>query len=464
MIKSFTFILLQLFCFWGFAQTINGNLSQLSNQEIKLEGFNGINTYPITQTTIDDKGNFKLQYAKSDIGVGYLISAENKPLFVILSGEDVELKGEALSYVENIKILKGQENIWFYQYAKENPKREQALSAWLFLEKMYAQDSLFSHQKNTMKTIVNERKRIKVEDATFLKELPKDTYVSWFLPTRKLVSNVSLVAQYHTEEIPETIAAFRAMDYASPRLYKSGLFTDAIESHFWLLENSGKSLDSVYVEMKLSIDAMMKHLVKDEQKLNEVTDYLFALLERQSLFEAAEYLALKALNEENCTLDTDLTTKLESYRTMKKGNTAPDILFSEATIAPAYQARSLPKKLSDLKNKYTLVVFGSSWCPKCTEEIPEIVQLYSKWKAQGVEVVFISLDDDKEAFKSFTANFPFLSTSDFKKWEGKTVKDYYVFSTPTMYLLDSKREIILRPNSVKQMDSWIDFYLIQNNK
>ena len=42
--------------------------------------------------------------------------------------------------------------------------------------------------------------------------------------------------------------------------------------------------------------------------------------------------------------------------------------------------------------------------------------------------------------------------------------DYYVFGTPTMYLLDNKREIILRPNSVNQMDAWVDLYLIEGNK
>jgi hypothetical protein len=33
-----------------------------------------------------------------------------------------------------------------------------------------------------------------------------------------------------------------------------------------------------------------------------------------------------------------------------------------------------------------------------------------------------------------------------------------------MYLLDKKREIILRPNSVKQVDAWVDWVLVQGNK
>ena len=452
------------FCLGLFSQTITGNLSLLTNQSINLEGFNGLKSYPISNAIIDEKGNFELVYSKADYGVGYLLSSDKKPLFVLLSGENIEIAGAALSYIESIKITKGKENQWFEQYSKEHPKRDQALSAWIYLEKMYNSDSLFTVQQTPQKSIAQEKKRIKAEDSTFLAELPKDSYVSWFLPMRKLVSSASTIAQYRPEEIPATISAFREIDYTDNRLYKSGLFKDAVENHFWLLENSGRSLDSVFIEMKVSIDAMMGNLIKEEKILNEVTDFLFDLLERHSLFQASEYLALKVLNEVSCTIDNDLAKQLETYRAMKKGNTAPEILFEGDNSAPGYAANSIPKKLSDIKSSYTVVVFGASWCPKCTEELPKIVNLYQKWKAQGVDVVFVSLDEDKIAYKDFVKNFPFISTCDYQKWNSKIVKDYYVFGTPTMYLLDNNREILLRPNSVNQMDAWVDWYLIEGNK
>lgn len=461
--KLVTFLCLCSIPTWGITQTISGNLSLLPNQPIKLEGFNGLKNYPISSTTVDAKGNFKLNFSKADFGVGYLLSADEKPLFVILSGEDIELVGEALSYVETLKVTKGQENQWFEQYAKEHPKREQALSAWIYLEKIYTQDSLFAVQEKPNQAIQTEKQRIVNEDADFLSALPKDSYVSWFLPARKLVSSVSVVAQYRTDEMPATIAAFRNMDYTDRRLYKSGLFKDAIESHFWLLENSGKSLDSVFIEMQHSIDAMLEKLVIDEAKLNEVTDYLFDLLERHSLHQASEYLALKVLNEVSCTIDSDLAKQLETYRAMKKGNQAPDIIFKGDIILPGYNSTNFPEKLSAIKSNYTVIVFGASWCPKCTEELPEMAQLYTKWKVNGVEVVFVSLDEDKDAYHNFAKDFPFISVCDFKKWDSPIVNNYYVFGTPTMFLVDDQREILLRPNSVKQMDAWVDWYLVEGN-
>lgn len=84
-----------------------------------------------------------------------------------------------------------------------------------------------------------------------------------------------------------------------------------------------------------------------------------------------------------------------------------------------------------------------------------------KWNKYNVEVVFVSLDTDQETFNNFAEGFPFISTCDYQKWESPVVQSYHVFVTPTIYLLDDKREILLRPNSVKQLDSWVDWFLVQ---
>ena len=248
--KLIYFTVLSFLIYFGelSAQTISGNFFKITNQKIKLEGFDGFKTNNISEFTTDEKGVFKLKFTQSNYGVGYLICSDNKPLFVILSGEDIEIKGESLSYPETIKINKGKENQFFDQFSKEYPRKEQAMIAWGFLKKIYSSDSLFSNQKLPLKAIQDEKLRIKNEDVAFLETLPKDSYVKWFLPNRKLVSSVSTIAQYRPEEIPETIEALRKLDYTDLRLYKSGLFKDAIENHFWVIENSGKSLDNVLEE------------------------------------------------------------------------------------------------------------------------------------------------------------------------------------------------------------------------
>jgi hypothetical protein len=81
---------------------------------------------------------------------------------------------------------------------------------------------------------------------------------------------------------------------------------------------------------------LVENLLPDEQKLNEITEYLFKFLEKRSLFNASEYLAIKLLNEKSCTINNDFAAQLESYRAMKKGNIAPDFDFKKDIFAPGY--------------------------------------------------------------------------------------------------------------------------------
>ena len=435
-----------------FSQNISGILPQLASQEIRLNGFIGLKDETIGTSVIDSLGNFQLTYSKNDFGVGYLISTDNKPFIVILNGEDIVLKGNALIDVESIKILKGKENQAFDRYAKEHPKREQALSAWNYLLKMYSNDSLFSVHKNVNNSITNEKKRLQSEDEKFIASLPQESYIRWFLPIRRLVSDAPLIAQYRPEALTSSIRSFRNIDYTDHRLYRSGLFKESIENHFLLIENSGKPLDSVFVEMNRSIDLMIASLMKDPKKLNEATDFLFDFLEKRSLFQSSEYLALKLLNEKGCSLENKLTNQLEIYRAMKKGNFAKEIEFK----SNYKNSKLLPfSKLTDIKSSYYLIVFGASWCPKCNEELPALSKKYAEWKKKGVEVIFIALEEDKKSYEDFTKSFDFPSYTDLFKWESPIVKDYYVFGTPTMFLLNQDRKIILRPNSVNHADAWI---------
>lgn len=445
--------------------TVTGKFTALSGQMVKLTGFEGFNTRVIDSVKVSEQGYFTLSFGRNDYGMGCLAAGDNKPFFVILApGENVSLEGETLALPETVVVKSGKQNQLFEKYAKEHPGREQTLSAWLYLKKIYGADPLFASRKIPKRAIEKEIRRIKSEDKDFLAKLPRESFVSWYLPVRKLISSVPVVAQYRTEDIPESIEAFRAMDYTGERLWKSGLLKDAIESHFWLIENSGRSLDSVYTEMKISINRLLENLKADEKKFSVITGHLFNYLEKRSLFEASEYLALKVLNETHCTIDNTLASQLESYRAMKKGNIAPDFNFSNDIIAPGYEITKQPKKLSDIKSNYIVVVFGASWCPQCPQELSTISAYYKKWHEQSVEVVFVSLDEDEKIFKNFTVFFPFISICDYQKWESPIVKKYHVFATPTFYLLDSNRKILLRPNSVSQLNSWIDWYLVQGNK
>ena len=456
--KSILLLLLWIVCSEVQAQTLSGVFPPMAGQLLTLEGTRGFDTYSIGSAKADEKGQFSLSYSPQDYGIAFLSGEDKKPFVVILEKKGVSLAGLILSEANSIRILEGQENRWFEQYTQEQGKREQALSAWAYLQNLYQNDSFFAMQKVPNQDIGKELIRIQEEEEQFIATLPSESFVRWFLPIRKLVSSVGAVAQYRTSELPQTITAFRTMDYADPRFQKSGLYRDLFESQFWLLENSGGTLDEVYEKMEGSLDAILSSVGKNAPLYNEVSAYLLELLQRRSLINAAEYLALTVLEQDEVVLQPRLARQLEAYRAMKVGVTVPDIQFTGDILLQG-KPISYPSRLSEVTAPYRLVIFGASWCPACSEAMAELIPLYEKWTKLGVEAIFVSLDTDPTAFQAYSEGLPFIAFSDYKKWDTQGVSDYYVSSSPSFFLIDSSGQLLLRPQSVKQIDAWVDWKL-----
>lgn len=74
----------------------------------------------------------------------------------------------------------------------------------------------------------------------------------------------------------------------------------------------------------------------------------------------------------------------------------------------------------DLKSDYVLLVFWASWCPHCVQEIPRLKMVLEQLKDKKIAVVFISLDEEESAWKSFIYQQKldnYIHLCDFKKWK-----------------------------------------------
>jgi peroxiredoxin len=125
--------------------------------------------------------------------------------------------------------------------------------------------------------------------------------------------------------------------------------------------------------------------------------------------------------------------------------------FLSAMGAPAPEvALPSPKgdtiRLSSLKGKYVLLDFWASWCPPCRAENPNLVDVYSRYKGKGFEILQVSLDKTKEkwvqAIRDDKLNW--LHVSDLQYWQSAAAKTYNVESIPTCFLIDKEGIIIAR--------------------
>lgn len=442
--KKFILLLIILFAQQSPAQ-IKGNLKYHANQKIALRGFDFYDSFLLSETHIDQDGNFEIDYPKDYRGMAILTTSDNSKLILVLDSTTTELKGTHLKVTDSILFLKGKQNQEFIQIANTNLIHDRAYIGWHYLKKVYALDPL-KHNKEILSSIHKEIDRIELENTKMLLNLPKESYLYWYAPLRKLISDMPQTVQNYPERIPDHIAQFRSIDFTSPNFKTSGIFKELIEGHYLLLENMGQSLDSISVQMNASTDYLLNIVKQQDHLFQKVVESLFALFEKRSLFQASSHLSQQIINNKDygSKIHKKLQNALQKYVTLKVGNTAPDIRLSPDV------------NLSDIKQN-TLLVFGASTCPECKKEAIELLQFHDKWVDQNtpLEVVYISLDTDKDVFYEAFKDAPWKTYSSFKGWESQEAIAYYVNATPTYILLDENRKVLLHPKSVAHVDAWI---------
>ncbi len=102
-------------------------------------------------------------------------------------------------------------------------------------------------------------------------------------------------------------------------------------------------------------------------------------------------------------------------------------------------------RLSDYagKGKVVLIDFWASWCGPCIRSLPNLIEVYGKYKDKGFEIVGVSLDGEKGAWADATRKHGVVwpQFSNLKGWEDESARVYGVTGIPHTVLI-SKDGII----------------------
>ena len=119
---------------------------------------------------------------------------------------------------------------------------------------------------------------------------------------------------------------------------------------------------------------------------------------------------------------------------LKKGSAIPHIAYNDPSGNKV--------DIDSFKGKYVLIDFWASWCGPCRKAIPEIKQLYSKYKESGFEVLSVSVDTDNAAWRKAMSeeNMPWAQVLSPDK--NKTLSSFMIIGIPTLYLIDREGKIV----------------------
>lgn len=101
-------------------------------------------------------------------------------------------------------------------------------------------------------------------------------------------------------------------------------------------------------------------------------------------------------------------------------------------------------RLSNHKGKNpVLIIFSTTWCTFCVQEIPNFKSLHATYAKQGLEIVNIDIQEPKERVAKFAAKheLPYRTLLDL---DGTVSGVYEVRGVPTMILVDKNGLIVCR--------------------
>ena len=149
-----------------------------------------------------------------------------------------------------------------------------------------------------------------------------------------------------------------------------------------------------------------------------------------------------------------LATTGQSAEEKKVGETAKQALAQlsrEDAVAvgarpPAFTAKDLSgasHSPEQYKGKVLLIDFWATWCGPCRAELPAVKAVYEKYRDQGLVVLGVNLDENKELVKRFVAaeGMTWPQLFDGKGWRNEIAQLYGVTAIPRAILIDREGTI-----------------------
>lgn len=231
-----------------------------------------------------------------------------------------------------------------------------------------------------------------------------------------------------------------------PALLYAPVYTYRMVDYLSLYSVDTLSMEEQEDRFMEAVDQIMLHVAPLPELYSFVLDFLL---------QGFDYLGMEAVQlhladyYNNAACESDLSElvreRMEGYRKMKVGATAPDFVVRDAG--------GINYKLSSIQNPYTLVMFWSSTCGHCREMIPQLKSWYMEENSIGLEVVAISIDSSAALYEEYISREPqpWITVHEPLGWQGVLASQYEIYATPTLFLVDRERNILARPATVRQL-------------
>lgn len=119
------------------------------------------------------------------------------------------------------------------------------------------------------------------------------------------------------------------------------------------------------------------------------------------------------------------------------------VAYADQPMAPDFilPTQSGNIDLAQHRNQVVYLDFWASWCIPCRKSFPWMNEMIKRYGKQGLTIVAVNLDKEKDAAEAFLKELPANFTIAFDP-DGKVADRYEVQGMPSSYIIDRQGRIV----------------------
>ncbi|MFM1914076.1 MAG: hypothetical protein RIR51_1929 [Bacteroidota bacterium] len=438
--------------------TVTGKITNLKNQKLYLAYYFGSNQQVITDSTnSNDKGEFK--FSGNSIlpeGLYMLNYAPSKYIDLLMVDQNFEVNFDSSRILETIEFKNSNLNQDFYDYQRKM--------------KDFSTEFRNLQIKNDKNEMMMVRSKVLGFQESFL-ERNKNNFLGKIISasidpiipeyTGNLISSADSLAKRNFEYQYFKSHFFDKIDLNDARLMRTPIIEPKIDFYF------NRLVPQVPDSIITHADRILKDLKNTElkrfivYKITNTAENSNILGMDKVFVHMGEDYYLKNPQDYDSTLIANFKSRIKTMKPLLNGSPMPTLYLTD-TLGKEF----IPETIN---SKYLLVFFYDPDCSHCKSAAPELIKLIPFFKEHDIKLLAVSIERNKTKWLNFIheQNFnQFYNGIDIHinpqtKNEEYFVDFYSVFdvvSTPTIYILDAEKKILIKKMGVEEIKTFINYH------